>query len=248
MNQQRAVTHVAVGVVFSPDRSQVLFGQRPKGKPYEGWWELPGGKLEPGESVEQALVRELREELGICATQVLPWAMLEHDYPHAFVRLHFCRVLAFTGEPTSLEQQAFQWAKKDASDIAPLLPATGPVLRWLALPQELLWQGDTVQSGLQVMTAQQLRLLASEHTTAQLQGACIESLEDLALAARWNLDFTVVRLPAQPDRSESDMQVLQQLLANAHQPLYVHVDQVSDDARERMIRAGVQGLSRMQPG
>jgi 8-oxo-dGTP diphosphatase len=243
MSQQRAVTHVAVGVVFSPDRRQVLFGQRPKGKPYAGWWELPGGKLEPGETVRQALVRELEEELGICATQVLPWGQLEHEYPHAYVRLHFCRVLAFTGEPASLEQQAFQWAKRDVSDISPLLPATGPVLRWLALPEELLWTGANVQPGLNVLSAQELRALKAGQVETRLQGAFIDTLADLALAASRSLDFTVLRLPTQVAGEKLPHQMIADFVERAHQPLYVHLDAVSEDAKAVLLELGAQGIS-----
>ncbi len=246
MTQQRAVTRVAVGVVFSPDGRQVLFGQRPKGKPYEGWWELPGGKLEAGESVEQALVRELEEELGIRATRVLPWAMLEHDYPHAYVRLHFCRVLAFTGQPSSLEQQAFQWAKRDASDLSPLLPATGPVLRWLALPDELLWSQGRVQAGLRVLTQEELRATKCVLTETILCGAFVANLEDLALAARWSLDFTVFCFPPPTLAGETPLQAFNTMLANAHQPMFVHLDIASGEiTKEQALLAGAQGLSRV---
>src|SRR5690606_10295580 len=87
---------VAVGVLVRADGA-VLFGQRRAGKPYAGWWEFPGGKLEPGERVEQALARELREELGIEVRRSLPWVLREHVYPHAHVRLSFRRVVEWEG-------------------------------------------------------------------------------------------------------------------------------------------------------
>lgn len=89
---------VAVGVLIRPDGA-VLFGQRPAGKPYAGWWEFPGGKLEAGESVEQALARELHEELGIDVHESRPWVVREYRYPHAHVRLHFQRIVSWAGEP-----------------------------------------------------------------------------------------------------------------------------------------------------
>jgi len=124
---------VAVGVVIRGDGA-VLLGQRVAGKPYAGWWEFPGGKLEPGESVEQALARELHEELGLDVDASLPWVVREFVYPHAHVRLHFRRVRGFRGEPHSREGQAFVWRHPDAIDVAPLLPATVPVIGWLRLP------------------------------------------------------------------------------------------------------------------
>lgn len=127
---ERPVTEVAVGVLVTTD-GRYLLAQRPAGKPYEGYWEFPGGKLEPGESVEAALARELHEELGIVVTESHRWHTLEHDYPHAYVRLYFCKVTQWTGEPHGREGQAFSWQRLPA-EVSPLLPATIPVLEWLA--------------------------------------------------------------------------------------------------------------------
>jgi 8-oxo-dGTP diphosphatase len=126
----RKVTEVAVGVLVQPD-GRYLLAQRPAGKPYEGYWEFPGGKLEAGESVEAALARELNEELGIHVTACHRWHTLEHDYPHAYVRLFFCKVTGWDGEPHSREGQAFVWQQLPV-DVAPLLPAALPVLDLLA--------------------------------------------------------------------------------------------------------------------
>ena len=133
----RPALEVAVGVVFRADGA-VLLGQRPAGKPYAGWWEFPGGKVEAGETVAQALARELHEELGIEVGASQPWVVREFDYPHARVRLHFRRVTEFRGEPHAREGQAFAWLDPAAIDVAPLLPATVPVIAWLRLPPVLL--------------------------------------------------------------------------------------------------------------
>ncbi len=130
MTGAKAPIDVAVGVVIRRDGA-VLLGQRVPGKPYAGWWEFPGGKLEAGESVEHALARELHEELGLEVNCSLPWVVRGHAYPHATVRLHFRRVVDFTGEPSSREGQAFVWRSPWAIDVAPLLPATVPVIGWL---------------------------------------------------------------------------------------------------------------------
>jgi 8-oxo-dGTP diphosphatase len=129
----RPITEVAVGVLMRAD-GHYLLAQRPDGKPYAGYWEFPGGKLEAGESVEAALARELREELGIDIDMAActRWHTLEHDYPHAYVRLHFCKVTAWRGEPHGCEGQALAWQTLPAT-VAPLLPATLPVLEWLAM-------------------------------------------------------------------------------------------------------------------
>lgn len=125
---------VAVGVILRPD-GRVLLGQRPEGKPWPGWWELPGGKIEPGESVQQALVRELDEELGIRVTACAPWVTYVHDYPKTTVRLAFWKVTAWEGEPQGLENQALAWTFPHSPlEVGPVLPATEPPLRWLTFP------------------------------------------------------------------------------------------------------------------
>jgi 8-oxo-dGTP diphosphatase len=127
------VTRVAAAVIVRPDGC-VLLAQRPAGKPYEGYWEFPGGKLEPGEAPAHALARELREELGLDVRRAAPWFVQEHVYPHAHVELNFFRVFAWDGEPQGHDGQAFAWQVPGAFDVAPLLPANTRVLRALALP------------------------------------------------------------------------------------------------------------------
>jgi len=130
----KKIVDVAAGVILRPD-GQLLLGQRPHGKPWSGWWELPGGKIEPGETVQQALARELHEEIGIVVTAATPWVTLVHAYPEKTVRLSFCKVTAWDGEPQGLESQALAWvAPADAASVGTLLPATLPVLKWLGLP------------------------------------------------------------------------------------------------------------------
>lgn len=119
---------VAVGVLMQPN-GEVLLAQRPAGKPYAGYWEFPGGKVEPGEAIFDALKREFVEELGIDIVSATPWCCVAHRYPHAYVRLHFYISQAWHGEPQSLEGQAFAWQGK--VDVAPLLPATMPLMAWL---------------------------------------------------------------------------------------------------------------------
>ena len=119
---------VAVGVLMRPD-GDVLLGQRPDGKPYAGYWEFPGGKVEAGEELFAALQREFVEELGLDVISADEWCGIEHVYEHAHVRLHFFISRAWRGEPQSLEGQAFAW--QGAVGVAPLLPATIPLLEWL---------------------------------------------------------------------------------------------------------------------
>jgi 8-oxo-dGTP diphosphatase len=128
------VIEVAAAVVERPDGC-FLLAQRPAGKVYAGWWEFPGGKVEAGESVQQALARELHEELGLVVERSWPWITREHRYEHGHVRLHFHRVDRWRGEPRGREGQRFSWqARADRPTVAPLLPANGPVLSALSVP------------------------------------------------------------------------------------------------------------------
>ena len=135
----RSLTEVAVGVLSRPD-GQFLLTSRPAGKVYAGYWEFPGGKLETGESVEQALRRALLEELGVVIADVLPWKTEIVDYPHALVRLHFCKVFAWVGELQMREQQTCAWQNLPVA-VGPVLPGTVPVLRWLG--EERGFEGAT---------------------------------------------------------------------------------------------------------
>ncbi len=126
----RKVVDVAVGVLVRAD-GDFLLTSRPPGKVYEGYWEFPGGKLEQGESVEQALRRELQEEIGVTIAAVHPWKVELVDYPHALVRLNFCKVFDWTGELQMHEGQSFAWQGLPVT-VQPVLPGTLPVLAWFA--------------------------------------------------------------------------------------------------------------------
>ncbi len=125
----RPVVDVAVGVLIAPD-GRFLLTSRPVGKVYEGYWEFPGGKLEAGESIEQALRRELHEEIGVTIGAAHPWRDSLVDYPHALVRLHFCKVYDWTGVLQMREGQQFSWEGEPVR-CEPILPGTVPVLEWL---------------------------------------------------------------------------------------------------------------------
>ena len=128
--KDRKVVDVAVGVLVRAD-GDFLLTSRPPGKVYEGYWEFPGGKLEPGESVEQALRRELQEEIGITIAAVQPWNVEMVDYPHALVRLNFCKVFEWAGELQMHEGQSCAWQSLPVT-VQPVLPGTVPVLAWFA--------------------------------------------------------------------------------------------------------------------
>ena len=130
---ERRRINVAAAVIFDA-AGRFLLAQRPPGKAFEGYWEFPGGKVEPGESAGDAVRRELHEELGIEVDSVNPWLTRDFEYPHASVRLHFFRVYQWRGKPHGREGQSFAWQTTRGLDVAPILPANGPVLRALDLP------------------------------------------------------------------------------------------------------------------
>ena len=119
---------VAVGILMKPN-GDVLLGSRPEGKPYAGYWEFPGGKVEAGEAVFDALKREFAEEIGVNIISAEPWCGVEHVYPHAHVRLHFFISRKWQGEPRALEGQQLAW--QGQMQLEPILPATIPLLVWL---------------------------------------------------------------------------------------------------------------------
>ena len=127
---ERQPVDVAVGVLIDGE-GRFLLASRPEGKPYAGYWEFPGGKVEPGETIEQALRRELIEELGITIGTPEPWKVEIVDYPHARVRLHFCRVYAWQGDFEMREGQQVAWQTLPVT-VQPVLPGTVPVLGWFA--------------------------------------------------------------------------------------------------------------------
>ncbi len=128
MTAQAAPIDVAVGILLKPN-GDVLLACRPEGKPYAGYWEFPGGKVEVGESVIDALKREFEEEIGVRIVSAEPWCGVAHVYAHAHVRLHFYISRHWQGEPQSLEGQALAW--QGSVVVTPVLPATIPLLEWL---------------------------------------------------------------------------------------------------------------------
>ncbi len=127
---ERMPVDVAVGVLVDA-QGRFLLTSRPEGKVYAGYWEFPGGKVEAGETIEAALRRELHEELGITIGATHPWQVLLMDYPHARVRLHFCKVYDWQGGFEMREGQAMAWQTLPVQ-VAPVLPGTVPVLDWFA--------------------------------------------------------------------------------------------------------------------
>lgn len=144
----KPILNVAAGLIIKPDKT-ILIAQRPKDKAWSGWWELPGGKIEPSESPYQALIRELKEELGIQVTYAVPWVNYKHEYPKAVVNLYFYRVYEWQGQASGIENQELQWHPIDSilhlaeTKVGQLLadkllPAAFAPLRWLQIPDKYL--------------------------------------------------------------------------------------------------------------
>jgi len=150
----KKITEVAAAVIERP--GEILLAQRPEGKPYPGYWEFPGGKIESGEDALAALTRELKEELDITVTAATPWITRVYAYTHATVRLHFFRVTAWDGEPKPLEDQAIAWQGVASPGVSPMLPANAPVLNALKLPPILAISNVREMGGERWMSALQL--------------------------------------------------------------------------------------------
>ncbi|MFC5299901.1 Nudix family hydrolase [Azospira restricta] len=192
-------------------RDEFLLARRPEGKVYAGWWEFPGGKVEPGETFRDALVRELHEELGIAITAATPWLTREFVYPHATVRIRFFRVTAWDGEIHPHEHDAVAWLRADAPPtVEPILPANGPILKGLALPTlcaltnaeengvdaELARLEGALAGGLRFVQVRDKTLPAAERerlaqgvvARAKPAGAIVVVNDDAALAQRVGAD------------------------------------------------------------
>lgn len=135
MSDARKHTEVAVGILIRQDGA-LLLSTRPEGKAYAGYWEFPGGKIEAGETVTEALRRELIEELGVTIGEAHEWKVTEHDYPHALVRLHWCKVFDWSGAFEMREGQQMAWQSFPLT-VSPVLPGAYPVLDWLEAEQGL---------------------------------------------------------------------------------------------------------------
>lgn len=117
---------VAVGILKRGNT--VLVAERPADKPYAGYWEFPGGKIEANESGENALKRELHEELGIDIITAQPWFEHIHHYPDKSVQLEMWLVTEFNGEPHSKEQQQLRWVTFAEMNELRLLEGNIPVM------------------------------------------------------------------------------------------------------------------------
>jgi 8-oxo-dGTP diphosphatase len=225
---QRTVVRVAVGVVVRADRA-VLLADRPGARAYAGYWEFPGGKIEPGESVEHALARELAEELAITVTESVPWVVYDFDYPHAYVRLYFRRVYGWHGTPRPVEGQRLLFHRPGTPRPDPLLPAAQPVMRWLDLPDRLHWT-----------TGAQEPVQPLEHLIdgVRWRVSWVSDRQQLTLAVAAGADFALA--------APMDEPALAALCENTPIPVYAR-DPGGADALQRMRRLGAHGVFELRP-
>jgi 8-oxo-dGTP diphosphatase len=178
------VVEVAAAILLrdGPHGEEFLLAQRPEGKVYSGYWEFPGGKVEPGETLRQALVRELQEELGITIDHAWPWLSCTHSYPHARVRLKFFRVTAWRGQIAPIEHSGFAWTRiGDAAKVAPILPANSPILSALELPP-LYALTNADENGVDAELARLERALAGGLRLIQIRDKTLPPAQRLHLA------------------------------------------------------------------
>jgi len=121
--------HVAVGVIEKDNT--ILIAKRQKGQHLEGFWEFPGGKVEAGESAEDALIRELQEEVNIKVTSSKFLFDIDYAYPEKNVKLSIYVVSHFTGEATGSEGQALQWCSINALQKYTFPPANQAIIDYL---------------------------------------------------------------------------------------------------------------------
>jgi len=124
-SRNKPVLEIAVGVIVDDDK--VLIAQRPEGKHMAGAWEFPGGKLEAGETVYEALIRELNEELGIVVTSADALMTHTHEYDDRIVNLQVMLVADWSGEPAGLDGQALRWVDPENLMKSGVLPADEPI-------------------------------------------------------------------------------------------------------------------------
>jgi len=138
----------------------VLLAQRTARQIAPGFWELPGGKVDAGETPAQAAAREVHEEVGLHAEALRPWAIHEHRFPRRSVRLHLFHVERWRGEPHGREGQRVAWIDPAAPAVGPLLPSNGRALFVLGLPQLAVFTDSHQAGGPQAAIARLRRLLA----------------------------------------------------------------------------------------
>jgi mutator protein MutT len=176
--------HVAAAAVI--DRAgRILIAQRLPGKHLAGGWEFPGGKLHPGEDRRAGLARELAEELGITISTPRPLIRVRHTYAYGEVLLDMWVVRHYLGEPRGIDGQALRWCTQDELEAVELLPADGPIVAALRLPERLT----------QVSTAHYTiaDIGGGADSGGRLRGVLCSGMADALAGSDAGADFLVLR-------------------------------------------------------
>jgi mutator protein MutT len=179
----RLATHVVAAAVTEAS-GRVLIAQRPPGKHLAGGWEFPGGKLDPGEDRRAGLARELREELGITISTPRPLIRVRHTYDYGGVLIDMWVVRHYSGEPSGLDGQALRWVSQEELEAVELLPADGPIVAALRLPERLT-QASTAHYAVSE--------LGGPDSGGRLRGVWCASFADAMAGSDAGVDFIVLR-------------------------------------------------------
>jgi 8-oxo-dGTP diphosphatase len=177
------LVNVAASIVRAPD-GRVLLAERTARQLAAGFWELPGGKIDPGETAAQAAARELDEEIGIKPQLLRPSIVYTHAYLTKRVRLHFFRVDGWYGDPQGREGQRLVWVDPAAPAVAPVLPSNERVLRALGLPHLYLIARSSEAGGPQALLARLPAALAEGVKFIQLREPQMAPDQRVAFARR----------------------------------------------------------------
>lgn len=139
------LVHVAVGVIVNAD-GKILIAKRPVNVHQGGLWEFPGGKVDAGEMIEQALVRELYEELAIDVLASQPLIQIRHHYPDKSVLLDVHKITQFTGSPIGNEGQPVQWVDARALEKFEFPAANRPIISAIKLPEKYVITGPSLDT------------------------------------------------------------------------------------------------------
>ena len=181
---QSKVIRVAAGVIRD-DRGRILLGQRPAGKHLAGTWEFPGGKCDPQEKPADALVRELREELGVRVGRVAPLLALTHTYPELTVRLILHDVLDIDGHPHGCEGQALRWATPTQMNSLEMPPADRPIVKALSAgPHYAITPDPAEVGGTDAALSWAAAALDAGHRLLQLRAHSLNMAELTAMGHR----------------------------------------------------------------
>jgi 8-oxo-dGTP diphosphatase len=207
------VVDVAVCVVQTPD-GRVLLAERTRRQVAAGFWELPGGKIEPGETPLQAAVRELQEETGLTPAGVTAWLSYEHQFPSKRLRLHFFRARSWQGSPHGREGQRLAWVDPRAPHVGPILQSNDRALLALSMPPTYMVADFGAHSGVEGFLEAVRHALASGETLIRLRMTAISPGQTASLLAR--VAGVAAAFPAAAILAPSAMEARRAGLAGVH--------------------------------